>query len=896
MIASRTRDSDPTLESIVAALRVAMNDSPSVAFVLDADLTILMVNPHLCAMHGATEEKIVGTSFDVSSRLTNPETLRDALAACFAGETSQCTGRGTLANGKNFVSHITLLPLRVDGHVVAVFVTTTDTTERELSDAHTRQNDELFRLIGQLARFGGWSVDAATGTITMTSGARAIFDLDPTLDDITELAWSRLDANDRVAVEMSLEKCLTDGAPFETETLVYSSSGERVTVRTVGEAERDAAGTIVRVFGAMWDVTDVVTARDREQALEWQLGFMLDSIADGIVFTDEDGGISFANQHALDLLNRDSTELAYLTLDNLFSGPNNAGFRECFAAALSTRDNNQYRGAGFSPGQSIECEAFPANDGLVVYIRDVTADERSRRLARDAQAKVAQQAALLDAARDAIVVRDLGLRVQFWNKAAEDLYGWSRDEAMGQRVSDLIYSNRAELDRATAIVMRDGYFVDEMHQVTRDGRQLIMDCRWQLIPDLRGENTLILAVDSDITEWRREQDARMRAQRMEALGTFAGGIAHDLNNVLTPILMSVQLLALDEVDATRRELLGATEAAVKRGSDMVRQVLSFVRGIDGRRISVDMNRLIDEFVTMTRKMLPNDVRLEVHRSHHLPPTMGDPTQLIQVLMNLATNARDEMAAGGTLTVSAEEIDVDEGYVSVSHSPSPGRYVSIAIEDTGHGIAHDLQGKIFEPFFTTKPSGKGTGLGLATSLAIVRSHGGFMTLSSGTGGGSRFAIGLPVASDTVASEAIATGPSDPMPAGNGEMVLVIDDDDDICRVAAVTLESHGYRTLTARDGRAAIDLVESGEHVVDLVLTDMMMPVMDGAATSAYLEEHHPHIPIIAASGLTAGGPASLAIGLGISRFMSKPYTTSELLTAVHDTLRQHRSAEGEDDE
>ncbi|MBA4247069.1 MAG: hypothetical protein C0444_02070 [Microbacterium sp.] len=884
------------LRTLVHALRIATRDSPDAAFVIDAEGTLQMANAHLCSSLGHAEHEIIGRPFGASSRSTDPEQIRAAIARSLSGEAARYRGTGTTPSGEPFVAEVTLLPLRIGDEVVGVYGTSINMTAIERHDVEARQSDDLVRLAGRLARFGGWSVDAETEAVTMSLGARVILDIDPTLTDITELAWARMADHDRAVMESLVHQCLTEGAPFEVEKTMFSTTGERLTVRTIGEAERDSDGRVMRAYGAIWDVSDMAAARERERALEARLSLTLNSIADGIIFTATDGSIIFANQHAIDLAHRAESDVVTLTLDDLFAGDDGEGFRECFASALATKQRGAYRGVMFAPGQWIECTAFATNDGLAIYLRDVTDDERARAIARHAQAKVEQQAALLDAARDAIIVRDLDYRVHFWNKAAEDLYGWSRDEAMGRRVSELIYNDTTQLDHASAITLRDGYFSDEINQVARDGRPLVVDCRWQLIPNPDGEQTLILAVNSDITEWRREQDARLRAERMEALGTLAGGIAHDLNNVLTPILMSVQLLALDEDDAHRRDMLASTETAVKRGADMVRQVLSFVRGVDGRRIDVDVNRLVDEFVAITRDMLPEGIQLTVNRAPHLSATIGDPTQLQQVLVNLAINARDAMEGSGRLTVTANELDIDEGYLSVSHSAAPGRYIVIGVEDSGHGMSSQVQEKIFEPFFTTKPPGKGTGLGLATSLAIIRSHGGFMQVYSEPGHGARFLVGLPVGEHVVRDQAPLAESRNSVPRGDSELILIVDDDDTIRRVAAVTLESHGYRTLSASNGREAIDLIESGDHVVDLVITDMMMPIMDGAATSAYLEEHHPRIPIIAASGFTAGGPETAAIGLGISRFIAKPFTTSQLLTSIRDTLREHRSAEGVDDE
>lgn len=892
---SRARE-EPDVTALIDALRVATRSSPDSAFVIDAHGMLRMANAYLCAALGVEESSLLGKPFDVSARSTDPDQMRAAMSSALAGEAARYRGTGTTTTGDPFVAEITVLPLRVSDAVVAVYGTSVNLTAIEQHDVEARQSEDLVRLAGRLARFGGWSVDAATRTVSLSSGARTMLGLSAETADITTEAWARHPDDGRAVMESLIEACITAGTPFEVESIMHSTSGERLTIRTVGEAERASDGSILRAYGAVWDVSDAAAARERERALEARLSLTLNSIADGMIFTGTDGSITFVNQHAAGLMNRPESEVLTTTLDELFAGDDGAGFRAAFDEALRTQSRVAHRGTLFGADHWLECTALPANDGLAVYVRDVTADEQARVEAHQARAQIEQQAALLDSARDAIIVRDLDNRIRYCNRAAEELYGWSAAEVLGQWVGDLMYSDTTELARATATVMRDGYFTGELEQRARDGRTLIVDCRWQLVLDVEGEPSLIFAVNSDITEWRREQDARLRAQRMEALGTLAGGIAHDLNNVLTPILMSVQLLALDEHDPTRRDLLATTETAVRRGAEMVRQVLSFVRGVEGRRIAVDVDRLLDEFIAITREALPDGVTLESTRAPNLAETVGDPTQLLQVLVNLATNARDAMGSQGQLRVSADVVDYHDAYLSVSHSAMPGTYIVIGVEDTGHGMQPDVQAKIFEPFFTTKPSGKGTGLGLATSLAIVRSHGGFMQVYSEPGHGTRFIIALPVSQSVSRVETNPVDATLSLPRGAGELILVVDDDETIRRVASHTLTAHGYRTVTASHGKEAIDVIETGPDVVDLVITDMMMPVMDGAATSAYLEEHHPHIPIIAASGFTAGGPGSSAIGLGISRFIAKPYTTSLLLTSVRDTLREHRSTQGVDDD
>ena len=462
-------------------------------------------------------------------------------------------------------------------------------------------------------------------------------------------------------------------------------------------------------------------------------------------------------------------------------------------------------------------------------------------------------------------------------------------------VTELIYDNLDEFNAAADEVMREGYWAGELIQRTRGGRSIVADCRWQVLHSADGEPEAVLCVNTDITAYRREQETRARSQRMESLGTLAGGIAHDLNNVLTPILMSAQLLAHDERDPGRLELLTTLESSVKRGAEMVRQVLAFARGVEGRRDSVSMDTLLDDLEAYARDALPPTIALEVTRPESLASSTGDATQFMQVMINLLLNARDAMTEGGRLRVSAAIEQYDTDVVSIGHTASAGDYAVFSVEDSGHGMTPDVVAKVFEPFFTTKEAGKGTGLGLSTTLAIVRSHGGFLQVYSEPEHGTCFRVGIPISS-TVAQSRPTLADGEPLPHGEGEHVLVVDDEEFVRRITCQTLEAHGFRTTQAANGQEAIDFIESGSDRVDLVITDMMMPVMDGAVTTAYLEEHHPEIPIIAASGLTSHGDSSGSVGMGVSRFLPKPYTTSLLLRTVRDTLREHESEHEDEDE
>ena len=370
---------------------------------------------------------------------------------------------------------------------------------------------------------------------------------------------------------------------------------------------------------------------------------------------------------------------------------------------------------------------------------------------------------------------------------------------------------------------------------------------------------------------------------MESLGTLTSGITHDLNNVLTPILIAMQLLAPGETDPRRREILQSTEVAVKRGAEMIRNVLAFASGATVHRVPMNITSVLDELQRIWGDRLPPNVSIAFQIDPALWGASGDPTQLLQVLMNLVTNARDSLDGGGTIAIRASNTTLDESFSSLSHIALAGDYVSIEVEDSGLGIAPEVLDRIFEPFFTTKPGGAGTGLGLSTSLAIIRGHGGFMEADSEVGRGSVFRIHLP-ATGHISEPGETERQIEEFPSGNGELILVVEDDDAIRLLASQTLETYGYTTAVARNGKEAVDHFESGRAKAALIFTDMVMPVMGGAETAKHFLENHPGIPVVATSGLKANRSVKEEPASGIRAFIAKPYTTAELLRAIHGAL------------
>jgi len=506
-------------------------------------------------------------------------------------------------------------------------------------------------------------------------------------------------------------------------------------------------------------------------------------------------------------------------------------------------------------------------------------DISERKLAEE---RVLEQAALLDQAQDAIMVRDLEHNIRFWNKGAERIYGWTAAEVVGRNVLSLIIKELGTpFESAHREVIARGEWRGEMRHFRRDGEEIVVESRWTLVRDEGGKPDSILVINTDITEKKRMEAQFLRAQRMESIGTLAGGIAHDLNKVLAPILIAIQMLQLRVKDENSQHLLEILRTNAERGGSMVKQVLSFARGVEGERVALQPKHLIKEIVKIMRETLPKSIEIVPFVPDDLSVISADATQVHQVLMNLCVNSRDAMPNGGSITIRAENVFVDENYARMHIEAKPGRFVVITVADTGTGMPPEVQSRIFEPFFTTKGMTQGTGLGLSTALTIVKSHGGFVNVYSEVGKGTQFAIYFPAFDTDQQAATVVTETN--LPLGHGELILVVDDEEGIREITRSTLETFGYRVLTANDGTEAIALYAEHRNEIALVLTDMLMPFMDGPTTIRALQKMNPRVRIVAASGLTTNKERDPGLE-SVKVFLTKPYTAEKLLRAIADVL------------
>lgn len=518
---------------------------------------------------------------------------------------------------------------------------------------------------------------------------------------------------------------------------------------------------------------------------------------------------------------------------------------------------------------------------LVEEVLKIFANRARAELERQqAEHKLREQAALLDIVNEAIMVCGLNGQILFWNQGAEKLYGVSQAEALNKNATELLErESTAELVQIQQQVRERGKWLGEIDRLTPAGQKIVVQSHWTVVKDEAGNPQSYLIVNTNITEQKQLKEQFLRAQRLESLGTLAGGIAHDLNNIFSPILGFAKLLPdrLPNIDRQTRGFFQIMETNARRGTDLVKQILTFARGLDGDRGTLQIRHIVGEVVQVIRETFPKNIEIKVNIANDLKTIEADATQIHQVLMNLVVNARDAMDRGGQLKITVENFSADSEFTRMHLDATEGDYVLVTVADTGEGIPAVVLDRIFEPFFTTKEVEHGTGLGLSTAIGIVRSHGGFIDVESQVGRGTKFKVFLPASEVATAISPAETA----LPQGNGELILVVDDESSIRAVTKAILQTSNYRVLTAKDGIDAISIYAQHQHDISLVILDLMMPCMDGQTTVSALKQMNLEVKAIAISGLIDSHEKLAQLEGKFTAFISKPYSIEELLTTVY---------------
>ena len=494
---------------------------------------------------------------------------------------------------------------------------------------------------------------------------------------------------------------------------------------------------------------------------------------------------------------------------------------------------------------------------------------------------------LFEFSPDAIVMTDRAGAIKLVNRKAETMFGWSREELIGQGIELLMPAD----DRQEHVLQREQFVRSAAARPMGTGRPNLRAQRKNgaefpveisLGSIETAEGLMIAAAVRDITDRRNAERQASRAQRLESIGTLAGGIAHDLNNALTPILMMIDVLKSEYPAET--ETLETVERSANHAAQMVRHLLSFAKGTEGKRVSLQPRQLLEEMEKIVKGTFPKNIQVQVRVPKDLPTVLGDATQLHQVLLNLCVNARDAMPDGGTLTLEAEAVESDAAFANKANveDAKPGPYVVLRVTDTGTGIAQEILDRIFDPFFTTKGPETGTGLGLFSAAGIAKGHGGFVRVDSRPLQGSTFAVYLPA--EEVESDARAVSKPSPDFLGSGETILYVDDERNVRNAAATVLKRLNFTPILAEDGMSGLVQAVQQRAALGAVITDVHMPHMDGLAFVRALRRALPEIPVIVASGRLEGSLAAEFKKLGVHVMLDKPFTQDMLADALRAAL------------
>jgi PAS domain S-box-containing protein len=678
-------------------------------------------------------------------------------------------------------------------------------------------------------------------------------------------------------------RLVTPESPYQQTMRMIRPDGGLVWIEVLIQAD---PGTNPSLLGYVGTVTDITAHKCREteqhqvltesDAARAQLMTLLERMTDGWIALDADWRFTFVNAQAGRILQRDPADLIGKYVWSEFTNATDTAFYREYHRAISEQVSVEFE--EFYPPLNawFAVHAYPSDYGLVSYFEDITARKQ-------AELKTKELATLLDITSDAIVVRDLDNRILYWNQGAERLYGWTATEAIWQDADHLLYASApspAQTLQAVQTVISQGEWWGEFQQVNRAGQEIKVKSRWTLARNETGHPHLILMINTDITEHKQLESQFLRAQRLESLGTLSSGMAHDLSNLLTPMLMAAQLLQQQCPKREDQELLKILEVNARRGRDLVQQVLTFAQGTVDKRLPIQLKHLLPEIKQICNQTFPKSIITSLDFPPDLAMVCGDVTQLHQAILNLCVNARDAMPAGGQLMLSAENFSADVAYARANLAGHAGPYVVITVADTGMGMTAELIDRIFDPFFTTKSTEQRSGLGLSVAQGIIHSHEGFITVKSKLEQGSQFRLYLPAITPAVA--AAASGPK--LPSGRNELILIVDDEANLLEIARLVLEGNNYRVLTASNGLDAIALFSQRQDKIDVVLMDMMMPDMGGQLALQTLRKINADVKVIVSSGLPSNQTSMLGNQAGIQARLPKPYTAQELLTTLDQVL------------
>ncbi len=611
---------------------------------------------------------------------------------------------------------------------------------------------------------------------------------------------------------------------------------------------------------------------------------MLDDLAEGVYLIGLDWRYLYLNKTAIGQTRRTKEELLGKTMMECFPGIEHTApyqsLQRCMREKIELTFEQSTSKENGTPAW-YEMRVEPFQEGVLVLSFDITERKRAEQALRESEKRFF---AVFQYSPTGIAISRLtdGKFLDV-NEETCRIYGYKREEIIGRTSLEL------------GIIQADSrQKLLEKQKIEHNLKNVELDINsrggaihpvlFSWVPIEINHETYMVATIVDITERKRIDEQNLRLQRLESVGSLAGGIVHDMNNILSPMMMALGRLRQNVTDAGDQKLVDMLERNSKRAAELLRQILTFARGSESKRSPLKISLVLDEVVKLLKPTFPANISFQKNFPKSLWSISADATQIHQVVVNLCVNARDAMPQGGTLSFDVENFSVTEHDTRMFPGAKPGLYVLLKVSDTGTGMSSEVKSKIFDPFFTTKEVGKGTGLGLSMVTSIVQAHEGFLDVHSELGEGTQFKIYFPA----IASVDATQEQQETLEAvqGNGELILLVDDDAIVREIAMISLEASGYKVIIAADGTEAVGLYGQRSGDVRLVITDMDMPIMDGASLVRILRKMNSNLHIIGSSG-TADKPRLKKLEeSGINSFLAKPYTTEILLKVIYETLHQ----------
>lgn len=868
-------------------LRTLLESLPVCIARFDAEGRHLYVSPAMTRTFGVPAEAFIGKTLRECGGPSADEqnqALERQIKQTFAeGVPTTLEARWETTTGSRRFEVLHVPERDETGKVVSVLGIAHDITERKQAEETIFKREEEFRALVEnapdaIVRYGRDGRRKYVNPVFQSLAGK------PTNQLLGKTPVETFVGNPAVGVKSlaAIQRVVREGKPVEIEVNWKDAAGESHAYQNRFTPEFDRDGTVASVLSVARDITALKRTEDSLR----KLSQVVEQSTASIVITDTAGCIEYVNPKFTEVTGYTPAEALGKNPRILKSGelPSEL-YREMWAAITAGREwrgefhNRKKDGLLYWESASVS-PIRDANGAITHYLavkEDITAYKRDRE-------RIREQAALLDQTQDAVLVLGLDQRLHYVNRSAERFYALAVGPLSNQSAAALLFQEYPErCVEVCQTTLQRGNWSGELHYLTSLGARRVVSSRWTLIHDTQDRPASFLIVNTDVTEQKQLEEQFLRSQRMESIGTLASGVAHDLNNIFAPILMAADLLRDLVKSPEDREVIAMLDQGARRGADIVKQLLTFGRGFKGERLALQPRSLLVEMAKVIRETFPKNITLAQHFPENLWAIEADPTQIHQVLLNLCVNARDAMPGGGKLTVAAENLMLDATYATMNPEARPGPYVVVQVGDTGTGIPPEIMHKVFDPFFTTKEVGKGTGLGLSTVLGIVKNHGGFVQVNSRVDEGTQFKVYLPA---TVDAELLPSpSPSAPLPRGNRELVLLVDDEEAIRTVARNILETCGYRVITAADGAEALLALSRSRETIRVVVTDMLMPVLDGASLIRALSRHSRNIRVVAMSGLPGQEEEAVQAGLTAGAFLIKPFSTEKLVRTLHDLLK-----------